>query len=679
MTIYPLLGQRRQSQVRQALSKWQATRSGRLSPSVERSIVETWTSGGTTKAALARRFGVARTTVYRVLDRSGDRPIMERGIRSCDVDRHRMARRAARRRRQYRHQRSIDHDSRQDDGSGHHRPGIRIARRQRVPQQSTFGPSLPMAHPGQGRYSCRLGHDPLPLAWSSAPSAGARRARTMAAAGQRSHQRRPRRRHSQLPGRALQPGRNYGALERRQEHGLPLYARPAPADPCAETAGTRHVSKLGNRASTVATRSSPARNVQFGPTWEPGMQSCAPHTDPTAFYVASLTALTAPASRPWSAAPTRFARYTGIERHTKDFDIFLHRRDVGDALRALHGAGWRTELTFPHWLGKALCGDDFVDLIFGSGNGVAVVDDLWFAHAAEDHVLGMPARLIPAEEMIWSKSFIMERERYDGADIAHVLRARAPELDWPRLLDRFGENWRVLLSHLVLFGFIYPGERDRVPAWVLRALRPAWSEETGAPPPPGTGLPGHDPVARAVPAGHRCWGYRDARRPPGGTMTNAPRSRAGPRPSRRSDGRADPRPRLPPHRGARRRPLRHRLARGHRRRSSPRSGSGPTSCSSAGTSPTTGSPTRRGSSPGTSRRSKIPVLAVLGNHEYESGKEAEVTSDPRRRRRPGARRRRLRGPGRRLRRAQGVRRRLRRARAPGRGAKGSSSSSSTRR
>ena len=37
----------------------------------------------------------------------------------------------------------------------------------------------------------------------------------------------------------------------------------------------------------------------------------------------------------------------------------------------------------------------------------------------------MPGPLIPAEEMIWSKAFIMERERYDGADVAHILRACA--------------------------------------------------------------------------------------------------------------------------------------------------------------------------------------------------------------------------------------------------------------
>ena len=82
----------------------------------------------------------------------------------------------------------------------------------------------------------------------------------------------------------------------------------------------------------------------------------------------------------------------------------------------------------------------------------------------------MPVRLIPAEEMIWSKAFVMERERFDGADVAHILRACAETLDWPRLLQRFDGHWRVLLQHLVMFGFIYPSERARIPAAVLREL-----------------------------------------------------------------------------------------------------------------------------------------------------------------------------------------------------------------
>lgn len=190
----------------------------------------------------------------------------------------------------------------------------------------------------------------------------------------------------------------------------------------------------------------------------------------TAFYCHVLRTL-AEAGLPFlvgGALGLRF--YAGIIRHTKDLDIFLRSADYPRVLQKLAAQGYRTELTDPHWLAKVFCEEHYIDLIFASGKGLGLVDDDWFEHAVEGEVLDLPVRLIPAEEMIWSKALIMERERYDGADIAHLLRARGPELDWSRLLRRFGSYWRVLLSHLILFGFIYPSERSQIPAWVLTEL-----------------------------------------------------------------------------------------------------------------------------------------------------------------------------------------------------------------
>jgi hypothetical protein len=179
------------------------------------------------------------------------------------------------------------------------------------------------------------------------------------------------------------------------------------------------------------------------------------------------------------------APLTGIVRHTKDLDIFLRPADRDRALAALESAGYRTETSFPHWLAKAFEGDDpetpFVDLIYRSGNGVVEVDNEWFEHALEAEVLGVPVGLVPPEETLWSKAYVMERERYDGADVAHILRATSAKIDWDRLLRRFGPHWRVLLSHLVLFGFVYPSERDKVPPRVIRELCERMLAESEAP------------------------------------------------------------------------------------------------------------------------------------------------------------------------------------------------------
>ena len=214
-----------------------------------------------------------------------------------------------------------------------------------------------------------------------------------------------------------------------------------------------------------------------------------------------------------------FTPFTGIPRSTKDFDVFVAKTDISRALRVLEDAGFRTELTFPHWLAKAFWGNDFIDLIFGSGNGVAPVDERWFDHAPTGRVLGVEVRLAPAEEMLWSKSFVMERERYDGGDVIHLLRARADKLDWQRVLDRFAGHWRVLLSNLVLFGFVYPGERTRVPAWVMETLIERLRGELASDAPVGRLCNGTILSRQQYLPDVLEWGYSDGRLEPVGGMT----------------------------------------------------------------------------------------------------------------------------------------------------------------
>jgi len=217
-----------------------------------------------------------------------------------------------------------------------------------------------------------------------------------------------------------------------------------------------------------------------------------------------------------------YARYTGVVRHTKDFDVFIHPRDFERTLEALAKAGYPVERNFPHWLGKAWRGEgaeDFVDVIFSSGNGIARVDGRWFEHAVDEEVLGKPVKLCPAEEMIWSKSFIMERERFDGADVAHLLHCRADEMDWERLLSRFaGEHGRVLLAHLLLFGYIYPHQAGLIPRHVLDTLL----EQAKA----DASRPAEERLCRGpiLSRGQYLidleeWDYRDARLKPQGNMT----------------------------------------------------------------------------------------------------------------------------------------------------------------
>jgi hypothetical protein len=201
------------------------------------------------------------------------------------------------------------------------------------------------------------------------------------------------------------------------------------------------------------------------------MRSLDPHHDDLrGAYVDALHVLSESSIPFLVGGAYALARYLEIERETKDLDIFISPDDVQRTLNVFQKRGYATELTYPHWLAKVFCGPGFIDLIFSSGNGIARVDEAWFAHARDGEVFGIPVKLCPPEEMIWSKAFVQERERFDGADVMHLMYQFGEGLDWRRLIDRCDVHWRVCFGFVVLFGFVYPDQRHRVPAWVIDEL-----------------------------------------------------------------------------------------------------------------------------------------------------------------------------------------------------------------
>ena len=132
----------------------------------------------------------------------------------------------------------------------------------------------------------------------------------------------------------------------------------------------------------------------------------------------------------------------------------------------------------------------------------------------------VPVKLAPPEEMIWSKAMIMERERFDGADVAHIFRHCSGLLNWDRLVRRFGTNWRVLLSHLVLFGFIYPGERALIPSATMKELLNRLLAELDVPTRDSKVCQGTLLSRAQYLVDIDDWGYEDARLAPRGSMTD---------------------------------------------------------------------------------------------------------------------------------------------------------------
>ncbi len=175
--------------------------------------------------------------------------------------------------------------------------------------------------------------------------------------------------------------------------------------------------------------------------------------------------------------------HTGIWRDTKDMDIFLLPEDVGKTLNALRGAGFTGAIEDEHWLGKAFKNGYLIDLIFGEGNWIHPVDREWINRSLPAQMLGEPGRIAAIEEIIWSKAYVASRDRFDGADVAHLIRASKGALDWHHLLDRFGPHWQMLFSMITLFLFVYPSDKKCIPAWVLHKLIENLQDEMARPAP----------------------------------------------------------------------------------------------------------------------------------------------------------------------------------------------------
>jgi hypothetical protein len=171
--------------------------------------------------------------------------------------------------------------------------------------------------------------------------------------------------------------------------------------------------------------------------------------------------------------------YTGLWRNTKDLDIFLRPCDLEEALGLFRGGGYVTEIREDHWLAKATKEPYFVDLIFGMANGHVKFDEEFVRADQTVQIAGEPARLIGLEELIVSKVYIAVRDRFDGGDVVHLIRAAKGDLDWQGILGRMGNFRAILLWHLILFDFVYPGHSDYLPEDLITQLfeevREEWS------------------------------------------------------------------------------------------------------------------------------------------------------------------------------------------------------------
>ncbi len=193
------------------------------------------------------------------------------------------------------------------------------------------------------------------------------------------------------------------------------------------------------------------------------------------------------------------ATYTGRWRDTKDIDFYIKPNDRDATVAALTAAGFSDyyeRLPYDRkWIYRSYKDDVIVDIIWSMANQRAQVDDIWLERAGSVVLRQEKLLVVPREEFMWCKLYIMQRDHCDWTDLFNLLYASKGEIDWEHLLERLGEDVPLLRALLTVYSWLCPGEATQLPEALWRRLG---LHKPGIPPAP----PRHDRI-RLLDS--RCW------------------------------------------------------------------------------------------------------------------------------------------------------------------------------
>src|SRR5579862_5350888 len=169
------------------------------------------------------------------------------------------------------------------------------------------------------------------------------------------------------------------------------------------------------------------------------------------------------------------ATYVGRWRNTKDIDFYIMHEDREKAVAALAQAGF-TDLfdRMPYdrkWIYRSTRDGLIVDIIWAMANQRAQTDEQWFTRAPAANVRGEPLGILPMEEFLWCKLYIMQRDHCDWTDVFNLIYAVGQHVDWDHLLERLEEDRPLLKGLLTVYGWLCPKQAKRLPESLRKKLK----------------------------------------------------------------------------------------------------------------------------------------------------------------------------------------------------------------
>jgi len=154
------------------------------------------------------------------------------------------------------------------------------------------------------------------------------------------------------------------------------------------------------------------------------------------------------------------ASFTGRWRDTKDIDFYIHPQDRDKVVEALARAGFKDyfpQLPYDRkWIYRSIQSEVIVDIIWSMANQRAQVDELWFQRAGTLNLRGQHLLLIPPEELLWCKLYILQRDHCDWGDVFNLIYAVGSKLDWSHLIWRLEDDLPLLRAVLQVYGWLCP-------------------------------------------------------------------------------------------------------------------------------------------------------------------------------------------------------------------------------
>lgn len=164
------------------------------------------------------------------------------------------------------------------------------------------------------------------------------------------------------------------------------------------------------------------------------------------------------------------AAYTGHWRNTKDVDVIVaprHERTAVDALRAAGFEDYFEKESYDRsWIFRACKDGMLFDVIWELPNHRVHIDEQWFERARGLCLQRRRYAVVPPEELVRVKLYVMQRERCDWVDVLNVLAGAVDEIDWRWLVRRMDRDLPLLHAALAIFNWLCPGRAHGLPAWL---------------------------------------------------------------------------------------------------------------------------------------------------------------------------------------------------------------------